>query len=167
MGATGWYYITPYQSDINQALQSLRRKILESGEYKGTDIFLRKTFDGFWDELPPDAKSDIEAEIRKLQNQPKALTPEDAIAQAGGLDTHSILDIYYISDVPDYGSASPLTHSEMLEVFGTTTPEISNINFSDLTSTLHNYRYRGQAVYIILYEQFQPTTIFFSGFTGS
>src|SRR5579859_6346410 len=34
MGASGWSYFIPYQEDIAQALQDLRQKIFEEGDYQ-------------------------------------------------------------------------------------------------------------------------------------
>lgn len=34
MGASGWSYFIPYQNDIAQALQNLRQKIFEDGDYQ-------------------------------------------------------------------------------------------------------------------------------------
>jgi hypothetical protein len=34
MGSSGWSYFTPYQEDIAQALQELRQRVFEAGEYQ-------------------------------------------------------------------------------------------------------------------------------------
>jgi hypothetical protein len=34
MGASGWSYYTPYQQDIAQALQELRQRVFEAGDYQ-------------------------------------------------------------------------------------------------------------------------------------
>jgi hypothetical protein len=33
MGASGWSYFVPYQPDINKALQELRQKVFQEGDY--------------------------------------------------------------------------------------------------------------------------------------
>jgi hypothetical protein len=39
MGASGWSYKVPFQSDINKALQELRQKVFEAGDYYKADDF--------------------------------------------------------------------------------------------------------------------------------
>jgi len=34
MGSSNWTYFTPYQEDIKQALQELRRNVFEAGDYE-------------------------------------------------------------------------------------------------------------------------------------
>jgi hypothetical protein len=41
MGASGWEYFVPYQQDINKALQELRQKAFDEGDYV-------KVYDGYW-----------------------------------------------------------------------------------------------------------------------
>lgn len=33
MGASGWEYLVPYQADLQAALNDLRRRVFESGDY--------------------------------------------------------------------------------------------------------------------------------------
>ena len=42
MGATGWMYFTPYQPDIQAALDALRQQVFEKGDY----YFLEMSEDG-------------------------------------------------------------------------------------------------------------------------
>jgi hypothetical protein len=45
MGASGWSYFVPYQSDIEQALQELRQAVFERGAYYKPAEFHRRLYE--------------------------------------------------------------------------------------------------------------------------
>src|SRR5436190_23671670 len=96
MGASGWDYFVPYQSDINAALQTLRQQ-----------AFQNKDFETWFDEDEGIEPADID-ELLELN------------AEAGA---HSIIDMTEgVSKEPAFGTVSPLTEPELMKLFGTLEP---------------------------------------------
>ncbi len=50
MGSSGWSYYTPYKEDIAEALQDLRQRVFEEGEYQKFWLF-EEVSDEIFDEL--------------------------------------------------------------------------------------------------------------------
>ena len=139
MGASGWTYFVPYQPDIRKAFADLRQQVFESGEYY---------------RFP---------HIR----QPKPATIEELFEQNQEAGTHTIIDIMDIADSPDVEGfllAIPLSESQLLEFFGTKKPTRAMIEQKE--DTLMDLRERWMATYVIVYQDDQPTEIYFTGFSG-
>jgi hypothetical protein len=47
MGSSSWTYFTPYQEDIEQALQDLRRKLFEARDYDRFWLYLEVPEEAF------------------------------------------------------------------------------------------------------------------------
>lgn len=145
MGGEPWDYFTPYQADINAALQDLRQREFKAGRYNPAMPF-------------PHAGI-----------QPKAAGPgaqhasiDEAQSDADADGTRSILDIERIGTTPDYGVACPLSKETLIEQFGTDKPTREMIEKNhDIFEDIE----RGQAIYIIVYMNDKPTEIFFAGYS--
>jgi hypothetical protein len=107
MGATGWTYFTPYQENLETALQQLRQQVFEEGKYKGTVAELYEHWDYMagTGTLSEKVQKDFEMELARLESMPPSTTIEEAIAVIGFGGTYSILDIRNISLAPTYGAA--------------------------------------------------------------
>jgi dipeptidase len=96
MGASGWAYFVPYQTDISKALQELREAVFQRGEYHQRSPYWKDmTFEEF---LPPDPdlteedKADYLAEFQKMQALPEPTSIETLIQWNAEDGTHSIID---------------------------------------------------------------------------
>ena len=141
MSATAWRYLIPYQSDIGAAVADLKRKTFE-----------RRAF--FQPYLAPE--------------HPPVQVPrtiEDALALVGDVGTHSILDIEKMGVMPAQGVCSLLSAEVRLEVYGTLTPDRSDVDMHKFT--LVNYMDSGQARFVIVHKDDEPDQIYLEGLTGN
>ncbi len=125
-----------------------------------------------WEYFVP-YQDDIDAVLQALREQEFAAgrfrgselnpaTIEEAFAAMEECGTASILDIAHVSDTADFCAVAPLPDEELVELFGTTEPTRETIQhdmsfFEDIE--------RGQGVYIIVYNDGQPSEIFFGGYS--
>ncbi len=181
MGASSWAYFVPYQPDVSLALQELQFQVFQ---------------DEFQDQKPLFSKSELLAHInyeldhleihypdpklratlrRRFQNQKKLLTsPPDPAKTRKAIDkllkqcaengTHSILDIKTISSQPEFRTVAPLSATELLATFGTEYPTRSMIEKN--ANQLRKFRERWSGTYVIVYNDNQPTEIYFTGYSG-
>lgn len=145
MGAEPYYYVVPYEDDLNAALQKLREREFQAGRYNPAMPML--TFPIRDGSPAPGCQHD---------------SIEEAMAEAEEEGTRSILDIFRIGDAPDFGTAGPLSEERLEELFGTTQPTIEMIEesgefFDDID--------RGTCVYIVAYKDGQPDQIYFAGYS--
>lgn len=89
-------------------------------------------------------------------------TPEEALEMMDADGTASILDIERVSADPDFCCAAPFTSSELREYFGSEQPSPSDVEQSDL---FWDELERGQARYLVMYEDSAPAAIRFVGYS--
>jgi hypothetical protein len=147
MGANPWWYIIDYKPDIDSVLQRLRQQEFQSGRY-----FPATSYESF--PLSPDYSSNAQHE-----------SIEAAIESAEADGTQSILDIRAISEDRLAGTASPLEPFELLNIFGTETPTIDMVGDEEIPDEIFSYINRGEAVYIVLYEDNNPNKLMFVGYS--
>lgn len=145
MGGHPWFYFVRYQSDINSALQELRRREFEAGRYNPV----------LW--MPP---FPVEANSPSPGAQHASIEKAMEAADADG--TRSILDMERISDTPDYGAVVRLPNEELIDLFGTDKPTREMIEDND---DLFEMLERGQGVYVIAYQDDEPSEIYFAGYS--
>ena len=145
MGGHPWFYFVEHQPDVSGALHDLRQREFRAGRYNPVIDF-------------PDFPVDVSSPSPGAQHA----TIEDAMEDADADGTRSILDMERISDTPDYGAVTPLSKETLFDLFGTYQPthEMVESNY-DLFDELE----RGQGVYIIVYEDEEPSEIFFAGYS--
>ena len=184
MGANPYCYFTPYDPDIQSALDTLRIAEFSAGRYE--PCFSDKT-DKYLFEFGLAPRSTFPS--------PGACheTIEDAQEDFGEGGTNSILDIVrtvaqpfeVVSDpmaAPDiferFNSSAPLSDDELLNLFGTLTPTAAEIEATLLSTgsepdpdvdTLNKRDAfwqqigRGQSRYIVAHKDGLPDQIFFAG----
>lgn len=113
MGASGWDYIEPFDTDLATTLANLRRRVFDEGDY-------------FWfDSIPKPATF---AELEGLFAEIAALTPDEIdyedpriiqLADIASSGTHSILDM---SAVGARGPITSLPAGEAEALFSTAQP---------------------------------------------
>lgn len=177
MGASGWSYFVPYQPDISQALQDLREKVFEEGDYFSVgDLFdmvqedLKSELE-FYKQDNPEIYDEMLKNVQPLleidATQPPK-TIEEVLLRNQPDGTHSILDVDRITMQPDFMSVSPLPKKIILELFGTDKPTremVETLERSDPGRICGSCE-RWQGIYLIIYQNGKATEIFFSGISG-
>lgn len=164
MGASGWQYVVAYEPDLNRALQNLRQREFEAGRYFNPYQFLTMGIDqGF---LTTQQVQALQPTLATLREAPAPRTIAQLQEQNAEEGTHSILDIELITEVPQFGAASPLTTEQLMQVFGTPHPSLEKIIEKAKAFELSHFRGLGEGLYIIAYTKGTPTDIFFSGYSG-
>jgi hypothetical protein len=165
MGATGWNYFTPYQADIEAALQALRAEVFERGEYGKA-----------WD--TPEGLANMPPHLRKAFENRRALEAErlgepseygsiDELLEAAAEDgTHSILDIQSTASGPDFGVAWPAASDVVQQVYGSERPSHAQVEAraGEISEGLELENW--QAVYVLVYDKGSPAEIYFEGVSG-
>lgn len=145
MGAYPYWYLIPYEENLNDALDKLRMREFKAGRYNPVIPF--PTYPITDDsESPGPQHSDI--------NQPLNESDNDG--------TRSILDLTSVSDRDDHCVARIPSKEELIRFFGTDKPDIETIqNNSDFFDSIE----RGKGLCIVVYENDQPNDLFFVGYS--
>lgn len=174
MGADPYFYFTKYQPDVNKALHALRQQEFEAGRYDPAINMHDPSMRMFKFNFPPNTQS--------LSPGARHTSIEAALEDSGDSGTGSILDIQKVSDSPEFLASWALSTDETLALFGTDKPtrqmledifvegdvegklehwEETGYDVDDFWDTIG----RGESRYIILYENDQPSEIFFIGYS--
>ena len=142
MTATAWRYYVPYQPDIQKALDELRAAAFARGAYlqPWTDRAVQP---------PVGPPADI----------------DEAVGRCGEQGTHSILDIAAFSLVPGPGLACLVGRPQLQALFGTVQPSREDVD--DRRFALVHTLEEGEARVMVVYEQGEPSRLYFEGLTGS
>lgn len=89
-------------------------------------------------------------------------SPDEALEMMDADGTASILDIQRVSAQPDFCCAAPFSSGELREYFGSEHPSRADVDESDV---FWDELERGQARYLVLYEDAVPTAIRFVGYS--
>lgn len=164
MGSHPYFYVTPYQADLNAALQNLRQQEFRAGRYYPAVAEP-------WDlPFPPTATS-----IAPGAQHPSIEAALEAAADSG---TGSILDIQTIATTATFLAASPLAEPDLIALWGTQQPSPNQLidlllegmidphdpSF-DVEADFWEEIGRGEARYIVLYADGEPSAIFFVGYS--
>jgi hypothetical protein len=150
MGTQAWFYVIPYEKNLQGALDKLREREFRAGRYFPASWELKFSLD----ECPT-------PHVPTSESMPAHASIETAREAAAEDGTKSILDVDRISEVADWGAASPVDDDIMESCFGSATPQRQTLRdgFPCLLESLG----RGEARYLLLYEQGGPTAIAFVG----
>jgi len=170
MGAEPYWYYIKYQNDVDTTLQRLRQQEFSAGRYNPV--------------LP---LIDFPITIDSPSPGSEHSSIEEAMEAAEADGTRSILDIFHVSPIPysealvsskQYGielfcTTFPLSDNELIRLFGTDKPtrkmveavivlcqpsEEANAEFWETID-------RGTARHIIIYDNDEPSEIFFVGYS--
>jgi hypothetical protein len=81
-------------------------------------------------------------------------TPEEALEWAGADGTRSILDMFSVTEEPDFFAVAPLPREELIRLYGTEQPT------HEVIGAIHEFyedTERGQGICIIVYESDEPS----------
>jgi len=167
VGANPYFYFTPYQRDIQSALQDLREREFKAGRYDPAMQTADPPRYTFQMRFPPDeswpAPGAQHASI------------EEAIEASEESGTGSILDLSRVGTAPDFFTACPLDDQELIQLFGTTKPTrdlLESVLINPRPDSAHKAAGlfweqidRGQGRYIVIYLGAEPREIFFVGYS--
>jgi hypothetical protein len=151
MGAHPYWYLVPYEADLDAALQKLRLREFRAGRYNPVTPFLSFPID-------PSAPA----------AHPEHDSIEQVMEECDESGTRSILDIAQVAPTPFDGSgmpfmtAFPLAPSDLEGLFGTSRPTREQV---ESNQRMWNRIERGSAVYIVIFDKGEPHEIFFGGYS--
>ena len=137
MGASGWSYFTPYTKDPNKALDALKAKVFEAGEFFKLD--------------PTAQPSSIEELLKMNETE----------------GTHSILDMVHGCSARDgwsFGVLHPLPNEILEDLLGTSRPTHDQVDAA--RTELGRQRDRWIGTYVVVYKDDEPDEYFFTGYSG-
>jgi hypothetical protein len=88
--------------------------------------------------------------------------PEEALEMADADGTASILDIQRISKEPDFFCAAPFSAAKLQEYFGSDRPTREDVEQGD---EYWDELERGQARYVVVYNDNEPSELYFAGYS--
>ena len=176
MGASAWEYFTPYQADHEKAFRDLRQKVFDSGDYlldtptlpSSEEEYIEQAYSlGIYTDQDEERLRVLYRKLKEQYSKPRPETIEELIEWNAESGTHAIIDVSSFIDDPDCNdlfTAISLSQAQLLELFETTKPTHQVI--LEKRSAILRLRRRSQATYVIVYEDDDPTEIFFTGFSG-
>ena len=168
MGATGWAYFAPYQANVEDVLQELRKGVFERGEYGHTHAIAHDALAAMPAQLREAVQRLRELEAQRLGGPSRKFRSIDDLLEASAENgTHSILDIRHTASGPGFGVAWPAPLVTVGAVYGTEKPtraDIQKAGQGALESAMKLERW--QAVFVIAYDQHRPCELYFEGVSG-
>jgi hypothetical protein len=147
VGASGWDYYVAYQPDLQAALDELRRRVFEAGDY--------------WWAVPYEFGKSA-ADFPDRPRTEAELWADESVQESG---THSILDMSRVvtdGEEPDFGTVQPVTEAEALDRVGVATLTREHV---EALGPLAEQRWFGRCA--VLHDAAgKPNEIYFWGFSG-
>jgi hypothetical protein len=151
VGAHPYWYVVPYETNVEQALQKLRQREFQAGRYNPVTPF---------PEFP--------IRLDSATPGPQHNSIEDVLENLNEDGTRSILDIAQAARSPidddqmPFCTAFPLVDSDLVELFGTPRPTRQVVEANRST---WDHIARGSAIYVTLYDNDEPSEILFAGYS--
>lgn len=121
MGASGWDYVQPFDTDLATTLTNLRRRVFEEEDFS------------WYDSIPkPATLADLDALLADdpMDGEPDFDSPAfQQLIDVAITGTHSILDARTLGP---RGDIQPLTEQQALQLFGTCSPTAAVFEETDL-----------------------------------
>jgi hypothetical protein len=173
MGASGWAYSVPFRPDMQAALDELRQKVYDEGDYLKIDPNpdLSLPLDQFvakYDSAHDDGILEAMLEAReRFEALPRPTDPDSLLEWQGSEGTHSIIDMANgVTEKPQIFAVAPITERELLAVFGTVRPHIDQVQI-ELARGWIGERERWHGTYLLSYrDDGSPDAIHFVGCSG-
>lgn len=178
MGATYWEAITPYEDSPEQALRKAQVRFFREAGYDLPKYLARRIEDmtqsvrsceeddpydllGFYSNALDHFKQMM---ARGVPEEPEAqIDLLRRIEETSGDWVGNILDMTTVSQDQEPGSVQRLSPERMEQVFGTASPTLQEVRkgMANLADSIH----RGTAVCLPVYEDGQPVSWFFAGYS--
>jgi hypothetical protein len=157
MGATGWIYFTPYQSDVEKALQELREQVFHSGRY---EYHIGQALDlSAIDKWDAEGNARFQEMVEAARQRAKTIDGLLEVVDYSG--THSILDVRHTSDTPGHDVICSASQSQLMDWFGTGKPTRKTVE--DNVAAFYDEAY---PIFFVIYKDDVPDEFCFSGTTG-
>jgi hypothetical protein len=168
VGASGWSYRRPYRADVAAVLAALRQEVYETGDFyrEPESPWARMTEAEFVAEAM-DKRGEVDEDELALFRASKIVPfdPDSLLRSQPESGTHSIIDLPCgVAPKPGWGTVSPLTAPQLLDLFGTSTPAPDQVEAA--TDRICELRKRWEGAYIVSYLDGTPAEIHFAGFSG-
>jgi hypothetical protein len=152
MGSHPWKTVTSYDADLAAALARAQREVFDRGEY-GFKHKMKSLMELMGAaELP---------ELPELPDEPQASSIEEARELAAEEGTCSVLDAYELGDAPAPGVAGPFDPSVLEGALGSVRPTLAEAQAG--LGQLYERLDRGEAAYVVCYENGLPAHYLFIG----
>jgi hypothetical protein len=159
VGASGWDYRAPYAGSVEATLIAVQEQLLVSGDYLWP-----------WEHLDPAylGEGGTVARPSSLASLNAAKEFEE-FWEAG---THTILDTHRVGPADDdgFGAISPLSATELDQVFGTRQPSAADFDRvyqpgpAGPLGDLMGERWSGRSM--VIYQNGTPDEVYFWGYSG-
>jgi hypothetical protein len=145
MGAHPYWYFVEYQTNVQAALDGLRKREFKAGRYNPVMPF-------------PEFPIGPRAAAPGAQHS----SIDEAMEEADADGTRSILDIHAVAEAPDFCVAAPLSANELEAHYGTDQPTREMIeNDMEIFQDIE----RGHCLYTPVYKEGKPSELFFAGYS--
>ncbi|MCB0983379.1 MAG: hypothetical protein KDB06_01875 [Ilumatobacter sp.] len=165
-----WGYWVPFEPSIDAALDRLRHAVFNSGQYVLPGVLgFGPNFaelDAKWrEENPGEAEDEDEAGEAWDGSVPESIEALlEAAVDAGG--TRTVIDMVAgVSETPEFMAVSPLTDSQLTELFGTDRPTRAEVEAQ--SSRILAFRDGWVGAYVIAYAAGTPAWLYFTGSSGA
>jgi hypothetical protein len=140
-----YWYLVPYDEDLQGVLDALRDREFAAGRYNPVMPRLDFVEPGF------------SRQYRKAQHD----SIEDAIMDAGEEGTRSILDLHTVDTRPNFGVAAPLPRAALLELYRTERPTQKAVRSN---KDFLRWAAPAQGIYIVVCDEHgEPNEVLFAG----
>jgi hypothetical protein len=181
MGASEWHAKTAYQDDIGAALAQARQEAYDRGDFYRSDYrnveALRMDQGEYvaWAiaqtiaTVPPEL-ADLDWDDEEHREEWKAARvtvtgPDSLLASQLHAGAHSVIDMTRVAEVPSYNAVAPAPDDYLLRFFGTTKPQVADIDAAIDTRRLDSFGHWPN-MYLIGYEDARPKAVYFFGSSG-
>ncbi len=175
MGASGWSYFVPYQRDIQKALDELRERVFQSGDYFGGRPGAKRryaTIDALLRAKAEDGTHSI-LDVREISDTSKQ---NDALEGVDRRDLMLKMQNLMAKDLAGFmrwaareeflsiGLVFPLSDEQLVKTLGSLKPERRAVELA--SNTIGSSCSRGSGRYVVVYRDGAPDEIFFAGVSG-
>ena len=151
MGGHPYWYVVPYEKDVNAALQKLREREFKAGRYNPVTPF-------------PESPVDLTRPSPGAQHTDY----DDAFEDADADGTRSIVDMMggitpkpWARGAPAHAMVSRVGDADLIQWFGTAKPPLDMVEDGEFWDDIE----RGCGIYIVIYDGDRPEHLFFAGYS--
>ncbi|HYG74221.1 MAG TPA: hypothetical protein VEK08_04375 [Planctomycetota bacterium] len=146
MGADPWFYVVPFQSDIQKAMEELQHEVFATANYRGSEDNPRNIDEAR--ENAAESGTNSILDMYQVVDADLEHEDEDNVNFANLAET--MCRIFRLSD------------TDLRQLFNTTQPSLKMI---ESNRDFYDWLGRGVGVYIVAYTDKKPTEIVFAGYS--
>lgn len=169
MGGSSWFYECAYEDDPQAALDALRLRTFESGDFERSWDFARGLLVMDVEEIGEASGQPMAPDsLERLRSGAQPTSIDEALSWAMESGTHSILDVDEVVDVVgdgDLGTVMPLSAERYPELFATVTPTPEQVRAVGHELADESPQ-RWTGVVVTAFTDGAPSHLFFAGSSG-